>query len=85
MYISIAETHNRLSQLLKKLDDGPVTITKHGHPVGVLLSPEEYEQLRRVQAYLRLVQLSQEMQESNVTAQELFQGSRQELEGQDDH
>jgi prevent-host-death family protein len=81
MDISIAETHNRLSHLLKQLDDGPITITKHGQPVGVLLSPKEYEQLRRVRAYLQIVSLSHSLQESGLTARDLFESSRQELEG----
>lgn len=82
MYISIAETHNRLSQLLKKLDEGPITITKRGQPVGILLAPDEYEQLRRVQAYLQLLRLSRSLQNSGVTAKELFESSRQELENE---
>lgn len=80
MYISIAETHNRLSKLLKKLDEGPVTITKRGQPVGVLMAPDEYERLQRVQAYLHLVHLSKSLQESGETAVELMTASRDELE-----
>ncbi|MCA9930509.1 MAG: type II toxin-antitoxin system Phd/YefM family antitoxin [Anaerolineales bacterium] len=80
MHMSIAETHNRLSQLLKKLDKGPITITKRGRPVGVLIAPDEYEQLQRVQAYLQLLRLSKSLQHSGITARELFESSRQELE-----
>ena len=80
MYMSIAETHNRLSHLIKKLDEGPITITKRGEPVGVLMAPDEYAQLQRVQAYLQLFRLSQSLQQSGITAQELFESSRQELE-----
>ena len=80
MYISIGETHNRLSKLLKQLNDGPITITKRGQPVGVLLAPETYEQLQRVQAYLHILHLSETLQNSNLTAQELYDSSRQELE-----
>lgn len=44
-----------------------------GKPVGVLVSPEEYERLRRVQAYLEMLRLSRSLQDSDVTADELFQ------------
>jgi PHD/YefM family antitoxin component YafN of YafNO toxin-antitoxin module len=65
---------------LKKVPERPITITRRGKPVGVLISPEEYERLRQVQAYLEMLQLSHTLQDSDVTADELFQTSRQELE-----
>ncbi|MFQ6101662.1 MAG: type II toxin-antitoxin system Phd/YefM family antitoxin [Anaerolineae bacterium] len=81
MHISIAEAHNRLSRWLKKVEEGPITITRRGKPVGIIITPQEYERLRRVQAYLQMLSLSQSLQESGVTAEELFQASREELEG----
>lgn len=80
MQVSIAETHNRLSKLLKEVDNGPITITKRGQPVGVLISPEAYEQVQRVQAYLQLVHLSKELRNSGETAVSLATASREELE-----
>lgn len=80
MLVSIAEVHNRLSYWLKKVPEGPVTITRRGKPVGVLVSPEEYERLRQVQAYLEMLRLSRSLQASDVTADVLFQTSREELE-----
>mgnify|MGYP001120390730 CR=1 FL=1 len=80
MLVSITEVHNRLSYWLKKVPERPVTITRRGKPVGVLVSPEEYERLRQVQAYLEILQLSQSLQDSGLTADELFESSRDELE-----
>ena len=80
IHISVAEAHNRLSRWLNKVEDGPVTITRWGKPVGVIISPREYEQLRRVQVYLQMLRISSSLQDSGVTADELFQASRQELE-----
>ena len=80
MDISIAEAHNHLSSLLKQVDKGPILIRRRGKTVGVLISPEEYENLRQVQAYLKMVNLSHELRESGVSAAELYQASRQELE-----
>ncbi len=81
MVISVAEMHNRLSYWLKKVPEGPLTITRHGKPVGVIVSPDEYEQLRQVQAYLDMLRLSLSLQDSGATADELFEASREELEG----
>ena len=81
MRISVAEVHNRLFCWLKRLEEGPITITRRGKPVGVLTAPEEYEELRQVQAYLQMLRLSRSLAESGVTADELFCASREELEG----
>lgn len=46
-----------------------------------ILVAEEYERLRRVQAYLRMLSLSRSLHDSGVMADELFLASREELEG----
>jgi prevent-host-death family protein len=79
MDISIAEAHNRLSSLLKRVGEGPILITRRGKTVGVLISPEEYEKLSRVGAYLQLVEISRELKEGS-SADEIYRASRQELE-----
>lgn len=79
MNISIAEAHNRLSHWLKQVQKAPVTITKRGKAVGVLIDPEEYDQLRRVKAYLQLIAISREIG-GGVSADEIYRASRQELD-----
>lgn len=79
--IPIAEAHNRLSALLKKVQKSPITLTRRGKPVGVLLSPEEYERLRQFEAYSQVVRLSRTLSESGVRAAELYRTSHDELEG----
>jgi len=82
MYISVAEAHSHLSRWLNKVQDHPVTITRRGKPVGVIISPDEYERLRRVGAYLQMLRLSRTLseEEREVTATEIFRASRDELE-----
>ncbi len=77
--IPIAEAHNRLSSLLKKVQKNPVLLTRRGKAVGVLIDPEEYEQLRRVKAYLQLLTVSREVGEG-AGADEIYRASREELE-----
>ena len=44
--VSIAEARNTLTRLIHKAEDGePVHITRHGKPVAVLVSRDEYERL----------------------------------------
>jgi prevent-host-death family protein len=78
--IPIGQAHNHLSSLLKKVQKSPVTLTRRGKPVGVLLSPEEYERLRQFEAYSQVVRLSQTLRESGVSAADLYRTSRDELE-----
>jgi prevent-host-death family protein len=77
--IPIAEAHNRLSSLLKKVQKSPILLTRRGKAVGVLIAPEEYEQLRKVQAYMQLVNVSREVREG-PGAEKLYRLSREELE-----
>ena len=79
MDISIAEAHNHLSSLLKRVEEGPVTITRRGKAVGVLIDPKEYARVRRVSAYLQLLDISQEIGEG-AGAEEIYRASRKELE-----
>jgi len=79
--VPIAEAHNRLSALLKKVQKSPIMLTRRGKPVGVILSPEEYDRLRQFEAYSQVVRISQSLRESGVSAAELHRASRAELEG----
>jgi len=80
LLISITEAHNRLSHWLEKVSDGPITFTRRGEPVGVLVSPEEYARLRQVQAYLEMLRLASSLEDGDVRARDLFRASREELE-----
>lgn len=79
--VPIAEAHNRLSALLKKVQKGPIRLTRRGKPVGVILSPEEYDRLRQFEAFSQVVHLSRSLRESGVSAADLYRASRDELEG----
>lgn len=80
MHVSVADARSRLSALLRRVKEQPVTITRRGDPVGVLISPEEYEELAEVRAYLRMLRLSESLEESGMSAEELLRASRAELE-----
>lgn len=80
--IPIAQAHNRLSALLKKVSKEPILLTRRGKAVGVIISPEEYEHLRQFEAYNNMVRLSHSLRESGVSAAELHQAARHELKGE---
>ncbi len=53
-----------------------------GKPAGVIISPEYHERLRRVEAYLQMLNFSRSSQEEagTIDARELSEQSRKELE-----
>jgi prevent-host-death family protein len=79
--VPLAQAHNQLSSLLKKVQQSPILLTRRGKAVGVLISPEEYELLRQFEAYNSVFRLSQTLRESGVSASELYRCSRDELAG----
>ena len=81
--VSIADAHNRLSALLKKVQTNPIMLTRRGKPVGVLLSVEDYKRLRQAEALNQVIELSHHLRESGVSASELCQASRRELAGEE--
>ena len=80
MQISVAEAHNRLSRWLKRVKEGPIAITRRGKPVGVIISPQEYDRLQQVQAYLQMLSLSQLLREGGPDAGDLYETSRAQME-----
>lgn len=79
--VSIAEAKSSLSALLKRAQKELVIITRRGKPEAVILPFAEYEHLQRQRAYANMVRLSRKLKEVGVTATELYEASRKELEG----
>ena len=44
--ISINEARPRLTEVVEAAERGPITITKNGRPVAMVVSAEEWEELR---------------------------------------
>ena len=80
MSVSIATARRELSHLLKQAQEHPVVITRRNVPDAVIVSYKEYKRLKRLQGYLDMRKLSEALRETSLTAEELHQASRQELE-----
>lgn len=78
--VSIAEAKSGFSKMLRQARKEPVIVTRRGEPDAVILPFGEYERLRRLWAYSSMVRLSRELEEVGVTATELYETSRRELE-----
>lgn len=80
LHIALEDIYSQYSQWSGQLQETPVAITDHDVVVGIMLSPDMYNRLCRIQAYFDIVALSRSFRENDVTAQELYRISREELE-----
>ncbi len=80
MKVSIAEAKKDFSSVARQAQKEPVVVTRRGEPDVVILSFAEYKQLRRLRAYLNMLRLSTELQGVGITASELHEASRHDLE-----
>ncbi len=65
---------------MKQARQDLVIVTHRGKPDVVLVPVKEYERLRRLCAYFRMVALSRELTALGLTVSELQESSRRELE-----
>jgi len=76
--IGVAKTE--FSRLVREAHKEPIIITRRGQPDVVLLAYTDYERLRRLQGYQQMLDIARKLRSSGVTATELYETSRQELE-----
>lgn len=80
--VTIAEGKKFFTRLVReaqKAKEG-VVITKRGEPVAAIIPFEEYRRQQKVAAFLELLELRRSLASSGLTAQELYEQSRKELE-----
>jgi len=80
--VSVAEGKKSFTQLLRDVEGGQTTVLifRRGRFAGAILSPDEYERFERIQAYFEALRLSKQLAHLRVSAAELAQAARQELE-----
>lgn len=79
--VPITEAKNRLTQLVRKAEAGePIMITRDDRPAAVLVSPAEYEEMRRQVAAARLQRFRDGLAGTGLDALELFHESRRQIE-----
>lgn len=80
--VSVAEGKKSFTQLLRQVEEEntAVLILRRGQPIGALLPADEYERLKRFQAYFEALEVSRRLAHLPISATELAEESRQELE-----
>lgn len=80
--VSVAEAKRDLTKLLREAEEKgmEIVVTRRGVPFMVILRFEDYEHLERLRAYLEMVRISEELKGSEISATEIYEESRRELE-----
>ncbi|MFQ6089883.1 MAG: type II toxin-antitoxin system Phd/YefM family antitoxin [Candidatus Bipolaricaulia bacterium] len=80
--VSVAEAKRDLTKLLREVEEKQmeIVVTRRGAPFMVILRFEDYERLERLRAYLEMVRISEELKDSQISATEIYEESRRELE-----
>ena len=80
--VSVAEAKQGLTRLFREAEDHQeeIIVTRRGTPFMVILPFEEYQRLERLRAYLDMVRISEELKDSGISATQIYEESRRELE-----
>ncbi len=80
--ISVAEGKRNFSVILKEAESsrGDVIVTRRGQPVCVIMPYEEYQRIKRIRSYMRMVEIAEEMKGKKVEVSDLLDESRRQLE-----
>jgi len=80
--VTISEGKKGFTQLIKEsvAMKEDIIITRRGQPVAAILPYQEYTDLKRLRTYLRMIEISREMQKTGIRAKDVHVLSRRELE-----
>jgi prevent-host-death family protein len=80
--VGIVEGKRDFTTIIKRISQNAedVIITKRGKPVGVLISYEAYKETKRLRSYLKMLQISEDLKKYQITATQIYEESKKELE-----
>ena len=81
--VTITDGKKGFTGLIKEsvANNEDIVITKRGHPVAVLLPYQEYADLKKLRTYLKMLEISTEMNKTGIKAKNVYAASKKELEG----
>jgi prevent-host-death family protein len=81
-FVTISDGKKDFTSLIKKsvAKNEDIVITKRGQPVAALLPYKEYTDLRKLRTYLKMLEISTEIQKTGIKAKDVYAASRKELE-----
>ncbi len=81
-HVSVAEAKRDLTKILREAQKKrmEIVVTRRGKPFMVILPYEDYERLERLRSYVSMVRISEQLKDAKISAAEIFEESRRELE-----
>ena len=80
--VSIAEGKKGFSRLIRDAAQKreEIIVTKRGKPVAVILPYEEYQQSRRLEGYMKVMEAREVFVRSGIRADDVYKETRKQLE-----
>jgi len=84
--VAIAEGKREFTRIVKRISEKEedVIITKRGKPVAAIIPYEDYKETARLRSYLKMLQISESLKKYGITASQIHEVNRKELEGDQD-
>ncbi|HDG63976.1 MAG TPA: type II toxin-antitoxin system Phd/YefM family antitoxin [Thermococcus sp.] len=80
--VTIAQGKRGFTSIVREVveSDKDFIVTKRGKPVAVLLPYGQYKEIKRIRNYLKMLEISEKLKDRDITASEIYEQSRGELE-----
>lgn len=85
MSINVSRAKANFLDIIRRAENNEdIVIEKKGYPVAAILSYREYTDLKRVRDYLAMQKIHQAARNTGITAREIYEESRRQLEAKVD-
>ncbi len=80
--VTISDGKKDFTGLIKEsvANNEDIIITKRGQPVAALVPYKEYADLKKLKTYLKMLEISSEMEKTGIKAKNVYTASKKELE-----
>lgn len=81
-WMSVTDGKRDFTSLIRLTEKGEfIGIRRRKKPVAVIIPPVEYDKIRKVQAFLRMMELSEELSGGKPSIREIYEESRRMMKG----
>ncbi|RKX68004.1 MAG: hypothetical protein DRP41_00375 [Thermodesulfobacteriota bacterium] len=80
--VNITEGKRDFTKIIQSLEKRgkEIIVTKRGEPVAVIISYEQFKNLKRLSDWVNMVEIAEKMKRKGLKAKDLYEASRKELE-----
>ena len=80
--VNITEGKRDFTKIIQSLEKRgkEIIVTKRGEPVAVIISYEQFKNLKRLSDWVNMVEIAEKMKRKGLKVKDLYEASRKELE-----